>query len=114
MIHWIKCFVIVTAFWAACLWAYLSSESLVSGEELKTIVDRSSFKSYGSWFLYHEDKTMYCLKLSRPIVPERFCVPKNEIEIRNADDGGSEKGVIYKGEWILKKNRYNGAEEEAF
>jgi hypothetical protein len=110
----IKCFVAATAFWAACLWWYLYSESLVSGEEFKTIVDRSSFKSYGSWFLYREDKTWYCLKLSRPVVPERFCVPKKEIEIRNAESGGSELGVVYKDEWVLKKDRYPGAKEEIF
>ncbi len=110
----IKGFVIATAFWSACLCWYLYRESLVSGEELKTIVARSSFKSYGSWFLYREDKIWYCLKLSRPIVPERFCVPKKEIEIRNAGNGGSELGVIHKDEWVLKKDRYLNAKEEIF
>ena len=111
---WIKCFAVVTAFWAACLWMYLYREAVVSGEELRTVVERSSFKSYGSWFLYRENEGEYCLKLSRPIVPERFCVPKSDIEIRNKDKGGSEIGVIYKGELVLKKDRYNGAKEEDF
>lgn len=110
----IKCFVVVTVFWAACLWGYLYRESLVSGEELKAIVDRNSFKSYGSWSLYREDKIWYCLKLSRPVVPERFCVPKKEIEIRNAENSGSEMGVIYKDEWVLKKDRFPNAKEQIF
>ena len=111
---WIKCFVVVTTFWAACLWGYLYRESLVSGEELKAIVDRNSFKSYGSWSLYREDKIWYCLKLSRPVVPERFCVPKKEIEIRNAENSGSKMGVIYKDEWVLRKDRYPNAKEQVF
>jgi hypothetical protein len=114
MKYFIKSFVFVTGFWVFFLWIYLYREALVPGDELKAVVERSSFKSYSSWFLYREDDEKYCLKLSRPIVPERFCVPKSDVEIRNAGDGGSEIGVIYKGEWILKKNRYPGAKEESF
>lgn len=114
MKHWIKSFAVVSAFWATCLWSYLYREAWVPGEEFRLIVERSSFKSYASWYLYREDAEAYCMRLSRPIVPERFCVPKREIEIRNGNNKGSEIGVISKGEWVLKKDRYPDAKEEVF
>jgi hypothetical protein len=110
----IKCSLIVTAFWAFCLWGYLYRAYEVSGDELKTIVERSSFKSYGSWFLYLEDGDRYCVKSSRPIVPQRYCVPKTDIEIRNSNGGGSKIGAIYEDEWVLKENRYQGARMSGF
>lgn len=114
MKNWITCFIITTIFWGVVVAYFLYREYKISGDELRTIVARSSFKSYGSWFLYREDKDWYCVRLSRPVIPERFCVPKKEVSIRNAKDGSSEIGVVFAGQWILAESRYPGAKEEIF
>lgn len=114
MSKYIITFFVTTIFWSACLWIFFYRESTVSGDELRTIVKLSDFKSYGSWFLYRETNDSYCLKLSRPIVSERYCVPKSDMVIKNGEGGASKMGVIYKGEWVLKEGRYQGAKEQAF
>lgn len=96
------------------IWMYLSHETTVRGEDLKALAILNATRSYGSWTLYRQNENFYCIKLGKPLVAERYCVPKSDIEIHNAKGGGVEIGTIYSGEIALKENRFPGAKREVF
>lgn len=96
-------------------WLHLTREVHISGDQLKPLVLESDSYSYSSWLLYFEDQHMYCLSYSRPIVPMRYCVPKSDLEVRNAEGTGkSEIGYIGIDQFVLKANRRAGLAEEVF
>lgn len=106
---------VVASLALSIVWISLAREKEISGDNLKILFLKSIRKTYSSWYLYYEDQRKYCLSYSRPIVPIRYCVPKSDLEIRNARDlKGSEIGYVGMGELVLKENRRPGLSEEIF
>ncbi|WP_408950467.1 hypothetical protein [Lysobacter sp. Hz 25] len=92
----------------------LTKPKHVSGDELKSIVVASDKSSAGTWYLYDFSGDVYCLKYSRPIFSERYCVPKNDVELMDGGSPVTKNGFMGEGGFVLKKERFPGAVQETF
>lgn len=95
-------------------WAYLSTETELSGDDFMVVAVIGAAHSYGSQELYREDEASYCIRVGQPFATKKFCVPKSDLEIHNAAGGGAKLGAIGKREMSLKEGRYPGANRETF
>ncbi len=109
--HWMAAGLIFSI--AGLSWLGVRAEG-VSGDEFRNLVIESDAQSGASWYLYRESKDTYCFKYSRLMVPKRYCVPKQDIEVKNGPDGRSKIGYVYKNQFVLKTGRFPGALSEVF
>lgn len=85
----------------------------VSGDEFQKLVIASDASSYSSWYLYEQSDDYLCFKYSRPVVPKKYCVPRNELEVLR-EGRALQRGYVRNGEFALKEGRYPGAKRVVF